>query len=320
MKKLLFISMILLFSMNAQAQIPRLGGNKVATSSAQFLKIGVGARAVSMGESFVAIADDASALFWNPAGAALTPDRSAFFSHTDWAVDIDYDYFAYIQNLSNFGRLGVSFGTLYTDDMPITDEYHPDGTGAFFSYSDLFLGITYAKALTDRFAMGTTVKFIQEDLADLKSKSWAVDLGTHYNTGFKTIRFAVSIVNFGPNIKPKGKTTAGEEYEDFSPPTIFRFGIAFDPYFSSMHKITTTMQVNHPVDNAEDINIGTEYWWRQMLALRAGYRTGADEGGLSAGMGILLTPPVISQLILDYAYSDFGRLGSVQRFSLGLSF
>lgn len=319
MKRILLIFLIIGLATPAWAQIPRLGGNKVATSSAQFLKIGVGARAVSMGESFVAIADDPSTLFWNPAGAALVPGRTLFFTHTDWAVDFDYDYGAYIHDLPNIGRLGISFGALYTDDMPVTDEYHPLGTGEYFSYSDFFMGLTFAKALTDRFAMGTTFKYFQEDLADLTTNSWVVDLGTHYHTGFKTIRFAVSIVNFGPNLKPDGQGPDGDDYEDFSPPTIFRFGMAFEPWQNEVHRLTTTMQVNHPVDNAEDINLGLEYWWQAMFALRGGYRTGADEGGLSAGTGIVVNPGIF-RVVVDYGYSDFGRLGAIHRVSLGLGF
>lgn len=310
----------LLLTATAQAQIlPKLGENKIATTSAQFLKIGVGARATSLGESFVALADDASTLYWNPAGAALVPNRSLYFTHTDWAVEFDYDFGSYIHDVPGLGVLGLSFGMLHTDDMPVTDEYHPNGTGEYFSYADYFMGLTYARALTDRFAMGGTVKYIQEDLDDLSTKSWLIDIGTHYNTGFKTIRFAVSIVNFGPNLQPAGEKENGESYQDFSPPTVFRFGIALEPYQTAMHKVTTTMQVNHPVDNAEDINLGAEYWWQELFALRAGFRTGTDEGGLSAGMGLKLSLGMIQPLMLDYGYSDLGRLGDIHRFSLGLS-
>ncbi len=321
MKKTLYLALIIFcVAASGQAQIlPKLGENKVATTSAQFLKIGVGPRAVSLGESFVAIADDPSTLYWNPAGAALVPNRSLYFTHTDWAVEFDYDYAGYIQEVPNVGKFGLSFGTLHTDDMPVTDEYHPQGTGEYFSYADYFLGITYAKALTDRFAMGATVKYVREDLGDLSIKSWLIDLGTHYHTGFKSIRFAVSIVNFGPNLQPSGKKSNDESYQDFSPPTIFRFGVAFEPYQSTMHKITSTIQVNHPVDNSENVNLGSEYWWQDMFALRVGFQTGADEGGFSAGMGLKLSLGLIQPMLFDYAFSDFGRLGSIHRFSLGFS-
>ncbi|OQY29724.1 MAG: hypothetical protein B6244_02745 [Candidatus Cloacimonetes bacterium 4572_55] len=315
----LFLTIVLFF-VEANAQIlPRLGENKVATTSGQFLKIGVGARAAALGESFVALADDPSTLYWNPSGIARLPSQSAYFSHTDWAVDFDYDFGGYIHKFERVGTFGISFGALHTDDMPVTDEYHPQGTGEYFNYLDYFVGLTYASTLTDRFSMGATIKYAREELDDLIMQSWLVDIGTHYHTGFRTIRFAVSIVNFGPNMQPDGKRSDGDSYEDFSPPTIFRFGVAMDPFDRGMHRITTSIQVNHPVDNAENINFGVEYWWREMFALRTGWRTGVDEGGLSAGMGFKLSLGMVSPLAFDYGYSDFDRLGAIHRFSLGLS-
>ncbi len=85
-----FVFIFLAMTTVTHAQIlPKLGENKIATTSAQFLKIGVGARAASLGESFVAIADDASSLYWNPAGITLAPDRSIYFARTKWAVELD---------------------------------------------------------------------------------------------------------------------------------------------------------------------------------------------------------------------------------------
>ena len=74
-----------------RAEAQDLGEQRVATSMLTFVKIGLGARAVAMGEAFVPVADDATTMYWNPAGLALLEARHLHVSHTEWPADIDYD-------------------------------------------------------------------------------------------------------------------------------------------------------------------------------------------------------------------------------------
>ena len=73
------------FGVKAQL-FPVLGGQRAGISTAQFLKIGVGGRAAALGEAFIAVANDASALYWNPAGLVQFEENQVMFSHNSWVV------------------------------------------------------------------------------------------------------------------------------------------------------------------------------------------------------------------------------------------
>jgi len=304
--------------------IPILGNQRAGTAMAQFLKIGVGGRAVGMGESFVAVSDDATALYWNPAGIAQMEGDELVLSHVNWPVDVQHDFFGYVHRLGNVNFVGVSLTSLHTDDLEETTEFQPYGTGNFVSFGDFAMGLTFARQMTDRFSVGVTVKYIEETLAELSARNILVDFGTYYWTGFGSSRFAVSVVNFGTNISPSGTVTfrdgtRASSFQDFSPPTIFRIGFATEFIENPQHKVTAAFQLNHPNDNAENINLGMEYWWRGALALRGGYRVNVDEESLTFGGGVAV-PLNIFKLNLDFAYSDFGRLGNASRISANLKF
>jgi len=127
---LLFILLITTFQIETNAQLlPVLGAQRVGISTAEFLKIGVGGRASALGDAFVAIANDASALYWNPAGLVQFKDDQVMFSHNMWVVDINHDFFGAVYHLDEANAFGVAFTSLSMQDMPVTTEYQPFGTG-----------------------------------------------------------------------------------------------------------------------------------------------------------------------------------------------
>ena len=300
--------------------IPVLGSQRAGTAMAQFLKIGVGGRAVGMGEAFAAVANDASALYWNPAGIAQTTQNEVMFSHVNWPVDVRHEFVGYVHHFGKANVFGLSITALHTDDMEETTEYAPLGTGNYVTFGDIAVGLTYARQMTDRFSFGVTAKYMDETLAELHARAFMVDLGTYYWTGFGKSRFAVAVSNFSTrNIEPKGTLTGRDgvtrsSFQDFAPPIIFRIGFATEVMDNERHKMTTAVQLNHPNDNAENVNLGVEYWWNKTLALRSGYRLNYDEESLTLGGGLAL-PMGRFHLSLDFAYSDFGRLGNATRFS-----
>ena len=90
---LVVVMLAFLFTAPLKAQlIPLLGGQRAGISSLQFLKLGAGARAAGMGEAFVAVADDASALYYNPAGLAQFDDNEIMFTHTTWLIDLEHEF------------------------------------------------------------------------------------------------------------------------------------------------------------------------------------------------------------------------------------
>jgi len=323
------IVLLFMFSQLAYSQVfPNLGGQRAGTATAQFLKIGIGARAMGMGESYVAVANDAEALYWNPAGISRFENNSVFFSHTQWLVDVDVEYAGVVYHLDAMNTFGLSFTYLHTDEMKETTELQPFGTGRYFTFSDFLFGLSYARNMTDKFSFGLSVKYMHENIAELSMKGLLFDLGTYYDTGWNSLRFAVAVSNIGQEMSPEGSYTyqnldaesvGVSSFQSFPPPIIFRLGLAGEIIRSENNRLTSSIQLNHPNDNEENINIGLEYMWRNLLALRAGYKSARVEEDFSLGLGVKVATS-LSDIRVDYAFSNFGRLGYVNRFSLHFEF
>jgi len=322
MKNLLnILSILLILNGISFAQLfPVLGGQRAGISTAQFLKIGVGGRASALGDAFVAVANDASALYWNPAGLTQFNKNQIFFSHNKWLVDINHDFLGAVYHLDETNSFGISLTALTMQKMPVTTEFAPFGTGEYFGFSDLAIAVSYSRKMTEQFSFGGTIRYIEETLDKLKMRGVLIDLGTFYWTGLGTSRFAVAVTNFGSNLSPDGKVVLFgkrevSEWQDFAPPTIFRIGFAFEPYQDEIHRITSSFQLNHPNDNSENVSTGFEYSWSEILHLRFGYKFNVDEQNYSFGAGVNI-PLEIADFTIDYAFSNFSRLGSAHRFSI----
>jgi len=325
----IFLFLVMLFPswIFGQSLFPRLGEQRVGTAAMTFLKIGIGARATSMGGAFVSMANDASSLYWNPAGLVQIESNEGLASHIQWPVGIQYEFVGFVYQLTSTLALGTSAGFLYSDDMEVTDEYHPTGTGQYFSYSDFVGSLSLSIRMTDRFSFGTTVKFAQENLADLEMHTFLFDLGTFYWTGYKSLRFAASMRNFGANVRPVGtflkRASSGamirQKYTGFSPPTEFSLGAAMEIFETPVHRVTTAFQMNHPMDNAENAVFGGEYSFQRLFSLRGGYKFNYSNAHWTFGAGAVI-PLGKAKLAIDYAYADFGRLNLAQQFSLSFKF
>lgn len=315
------ISLVIFSFADINAQLfPVLGGQRAGISTAQFLKIGVGGRASSMADAFVAISNDVSALYWNPAGLSQFDDNQVIFSHNEWLVDINHDFLGAVYHLDNTNSFGVSLTALTMDNMKVTTEFAPFGTGEYFSFSDIAVAVTYARKMTEQFSVGASVKYIEETLDKLKMRGVMIDLGTYYWTGLGTTRFAVTVSNFGNDLAPDGNVVlvgdrTKSDWQSFSPPTIFRIGFAFEPYEDDINRITTSVQLNHPNDNSENFGLGVEYAYNKMFYARGGYKFNVDEQNYSFGTGVNV-PLNFANVTFDYAFTNYTKLGSVHRFSL----
>lgn len=299
---------------------PVLGGQRAGISTAQFLKIGVGGRASAMGDAFVAVANDVSALYWNPAGLSQFSENQIIFSHNEWVVDVNHDFIGGVYHLDDANTFGVAITSLSMDEMKVTTEYAPFGTGEYFGFSDFAMALSYSRKMTEQFSFGGTVRYIEETLDVLKMRGLMIDLGTYYWTGLGTTRFAVAVTNFGNDLAPDGEVVLirnrrKSEWQSFSPPTMFRIGFAFEPYENEEHRVTTSIQLNHPNDNSENISLGVEYVWNKMFFARGGYKFNVEEQNYTFGAGINV-PVSFANVSVDYAFANFSRLGSAHRFSI----
>lgn len=314
---------------------------KVGTTSAQFLKIGVGARAIALGGSFVAEANDLSALYWNPAGLSQLQGGAVDLSRTQYIADIDYSYAAFGFNLGNMGTVAASLIFLDSGDMRVRTTSRPEGTGELFKVQDYALQFSYARALTDNFAIGTTVKYISETIWHSTASATAFDIGILFTTPFRKLRLGANMANFGPNMQMNGRDILFSQ--DPSPdnegnveivnaeylmvkhplPLMFRVGLAWDAVNSPDHRIVVLTDATHPNDNSEYVNVGTEYSFRNLLALRIGYKNAFEndgEQGLTFGGGLNLRIDRSVRMRIDYAYADFGRLEQAHWYSFSLNF
>lgn len=309
---------------------------KTGTRGAQFLKIGVGSRLVGMGEAGVALTGNgAAAIFWNPADLTTIEDQSVLLSHAEWLADISYEAGAYARTLEGIGTVGISFAFLTTGDMEETTVDQQEGTGRTFSFTDLAVGLSFARNLTDKFALGGNVKYVREALADFSgsaddvvAKAWGVDVGFFYYTGFRSLKMGMVIRNFGPELDPPGEyqdydngspLTDLSEYRPYHMPMTFRFGLAMDIYESENQLLTAAVDAIHPNDNIEEVNLGAEYWLADRIAIRAGYQGRHDAAGLNTGAGFKF-PFGAATLSVDYAFTDYGILDWTHRVSMGIDF
>jgi hypothetical protein len=329
-----FFGMVILVQLSFSQLVPNLGGQRSGISSFQFLKIGTEARGAGMGEAFVAVTNDISALFWNPAGLVQSSSDQAMFSHAEWLIDIQHEFAAASYHLDDNNVLGISFVSLHTDPMKITTEYQPQGTGNYFNFGDIAAGLTYSRRMTDQFSFGATVRYVRETIAELHTDAVLIDLGTYYSMGLGTSRFSVVVTNFGNNVKPNGSVQNGKgdivtSFQDFSPPTMFKLGYAFEPYQDDDNRLTASIQLNHPNDNAENVRVGFEYEFEKTFFLRTGVKrtigesligkatSTAEDVSFGAGVRVPLDFTIVN---IDYAFTNFNELGTVHRISLAVTY
>lgn len=317
--------------------------SKVGTTAAQFLKISVGARGAAMGDAYTAVADNTEALYWNPAGLTNIHEISLDVSHSQWFADISHNFVGVAIPLSDNDVLGVNVVNLSTPEQEVTTAEEPDGTGVYYKVSDLALGLSYARVLTDRFSVGVTAKYIQENAYNESANTFAIDIGTLLRTDFYGLIIGMSITNFGGNMQLEGRdlittsdisTSISGEYnpssnltaEEWPLPLNFRIGTAIDivgnknpVIYSGEHRFTLAIDGSHPNDNVERLNIGGEYGWDETLFLRAGYKINYDVEKWTFGAGVK-TRIEGSSLTFDFAYVDYYDLGKVSRFSVGITF
>jgi long-subunit fatty acid transport protein len=325
----------LLTAGQAHAQLfPNLGGQRAGISAFQFLKIGAGARGAGLGESFVAIANDVSALYWNPAGLTQFPGNQVIVAHAEYVVDLKHEFFGGVYHLSSTDAVGLAITSLHTEDMEVTTETQPFGTGTYFSFGDIALAASFSRKMTDQFSFGITVRYVEETLDILKMRGVVMDIGTYYWTGIGSTRFAVVVSNFGADVAPAGEITefngtTVSSFQSFSPPTQFKLGFAFEPMQTDNQRITTSVELNHPNDNSENVHLGAEYQWEKWLWLRVGVKRtigeplfAADNSNVSdVTFGIGVAAPIVDREVnFDYAFENFNKLGGIHRISLGVGF
>jgi len=268
--------------------------NGPGTTTASFLKIGVGARAASMGEAFTALADDGTSLYWNPAGLIQIKQRELSATYNLWFQGISQGYVSF-----GFPSLGgtLGLGANYVDMGHIEGRDEQGNPTGDFGASDVHLFAGYADKFKNT-SWGITVGWLKDTIDKDTKTTFLGNIGLLYPL---TERFTLGVV--AQNI--------GSELGSDPLPLTLKIGAA-----SKSETLTLAVDVAKPQDNEIYYCLGAEWWLRNVLALRTGYKTNQDIGqGLTAGIGYKF-----GRICLDYAYVPYGDLGDTHRISLGMKF
>ena len=312
------------------------------TAAAEFLNVPIGARATAMGGAFGATASDGTALYWNPAGLSRLDGTTATFEYAQWYVGADVN-FASIAAPTPFGTVAVGVSALTYDDMDVITETgnRQEPTGETFSAGSYAISLAYARALTDRFAMGGTVKVVREQIANSGATGVAFDIGTLFETPFQGVRLGAAISNFGSKMAISGSdlnipfdplpgqsgnnnAVPGRVTTDaFDLPLTMRVGLATEVFEQAGTRVTVAVDALSPSAASQHVNVGAEVGLlggliqlrggAQELFLEGSTRSYTAGAGLRYGFGQL-------NLAADYAYEAADYFDGVHRLSVGLRF
>lgn len=319
-----------IFYIQAPAQIlPSYGDSRTATTGWQFLKIAPDARSAGMSETFIAVANNVSSLYWNAAGLTQLDTNAYHFAidYTNYTAATNLSYAGFAYRLGDNTVLGASLQYFDAGTMNVTTEFLPSGTGQTFRATDFGLGISLARELTDQFSFSITAKYIREDIATVHNQNLIFDFGFQYTIGIARTKFAVGFNNFGFNSKPSGEinmqnlfdTLIITDFKRIGVPSIFRLGFAWDAIQNKINTLTIAAQLNHPTDNNETYGLGIEYSWKQLFFARTGYLFATDETAFpSFGFGLQFKR-YFGTVNLDYGFNYQNKLGIINRIGLGLT-
>jgi hypothetical protein len=315
---------------------------KTGTTAAKFLSIGVGARANAMGGAYSSVANDVSAIYWNPAGIASVNETQTLFTYTKMFADINVNYFGFVIPAGDYGTFGASVTALNVGDMDVTTEFLPEGTGEKFSAGSYAFTLSYAKFITENFAVGANVKYIRESIYNSSASGIAFDIGTIFTTPFYGIKFASSISNYGskmqmsgddllvrhdPDPQRAGNNQTIDAYyktDEFELPLRLQIGISRDFKILDEHRLTLAIDATHPNDNNQWVNIGSEIsLFNDLISLRGGYKTlflKDTQEGLTLGAGIKYDGLGFFKISVDYSYQQLKFLDNMHSFSIMLGF
>ncbi len=302
--------------------------DRVGQTGWQFLHLPTSARSAALADIKTGlINNDVTAIFNNPANMVDVENMDMTVSQINYVADISYLTAAIAKNFGVWGHFGIYIANLDIGDMVRTQNvYNPQlevtersGDLGTFTAGDIMIGLSYARNITDRLAIGGNFSYIEEKLDDVKVKNWNTDFGLYYRTGFRSLRLAMVARNFGPDTEYTGFTDLYGLPQSVRMPIDFRLGVGYDfieASDDSQQRLTALFEGVHPNDGPERIHAALEYSLMEIFTIRGGYKFNYDEQGFTLGGGINYNMGNINGRI-DYAYLDYGRLTSVHLFTVG---
>jgi hypothetical protein len=287
------------------------------TEGASFLDIPVGAGPAALGSAYTALATNAYAPVWNPAGLGMLSGNEMAAQHVSYLESMHYEFLSFVhpfdksRDSDTHRGIGASVQYLGSGDITRTD-INPDGsfnantTGSFSSYFAAY-NLSYGQTVTDKLALGITGKLINAKIDDVSASAYAADVAGLYKVNDKA-QLAASVVNAGTQLKFLS--------EGDSLPLALKVGGAYEP---SSHYLGTA-DVVFPKNTVPSLHMGAQWRPLEAVSLRMGYKTDTLKGlspiaGFTAGLGLHFMGQEFA-----YAWAPYGDLGDAQYFSLLVRF
>lgn len=317
---------------NASAQ------TKAGTTIAQFLSIEPSARHAGFGNAGTALAEGIESAYFNPGVIGVLWDIEFQFTHSAWFADISYDYAAVSVPVRGWGTLFASVTSLNSGDIAVRTVENPLGTGEYYDVGNTAVGLGFGRQVTRRFSAGLRVNYVSERIWHTYQRTVTLDIGTIYTIRENGLQMGFSLSNAGTGSRYTGRDLAiqydptediygdnsalpGEQYTDeFPVPITFRFGLSYPYEVGADSRLLLLADALHPNDNAESLNLGVEWRWRESFALRAGYQTlfQTDSAqGLTLGVGVRSRFGG-RRLRIDYGWADHIYLDGTHRITVAV--
>ncbi|MFH1961560.1 MAG: PorV/PorQ family protein [bacterium] len=294
MKRLLLSLIILLIGMPSICW-----GNGACTTAMPFLSMGMGVRASAMGKAFCAVADDGSAMYYNPAGLVQIKRGQMNLEYTRRFEDVAYTSISGVYPLRKTA-IGAFTNILLTDETQITTNAQPSGTGKTFREMDGIFGVSGGINLTNRISAGATGKVCSQKIGDDGAMGFGGDMGFLYKT--KCVGLGLVLQNLGTRMKFIDR--------GFALPTTIRAGLAWTaPWLTISGEMANILPEKRTV-----VCVGLEGWIANVIVLRGGYDS--EKGhGMTAGFGARL-----KDIQLDYAFVPYEKFDATHRVSASVRF
>ena len=315
---------------------PLSGQNKVGTTIFQFLKVMPDAQSTGMGNAVTSTINNANAAFYNPAGLSEVKKRDLSLSFYEYFFQVKTTALSLAYNIGTGGTLGLH--AIFTDvgsiDVTTTEQlvfledgtYNPGLTGETISPSQMVVGLSLAKSLTEKFSFGVSSKYVREDLVMASADGFVFDFGLLYKTGYRTLQTSAVIRNFGPEIsfRDDDPETDNVDFDSYPPPQTLVIGVSgfiissASPMFfrSEEQSLRAAFEIVGPRDYGQQYNTGLEWGYQDLLFIRTGYKFNYDTQGINFGMGVR-----INNFRGDYSYASYGKyLLNIHRISAGIEF
>ena len=337
------ISTILLVLVFASAAAFADGYDRAGTAAAPELLIPVGARDMALGGASIATSSGLEALHWNPAGLSKSASNAGImFSTMSYLADTRINYLATGANFRSLGSLALNIKALSFGDIPVTTEANPDGTGATYSPTFFTLGLTFARELTDRIAVGFTSHYIVNRIARVEATATSLSAGLQYANlgGIAGLDLGVALKHIGTQMQfggsgllrrgqidglRRGPSDYNVQASAADLPSTFELGLSYRYTPVGLGALNLSSVFRHNNFAYDQYRLGAEYLLSDFFAVRTGFDYAPNSTddyiyGTSFGFGLNLEAGTLEDLRVDYAYTTVDYFDALNTFTFQFGF